>query len=104
MHDCIGWPQPNTIFHPLQVADGEARVSQLQREVDRLSQAVLKAQEGESVLKEKATSLSQTLQEVTDSHSSTQSRLLALQKTLSSAEQDKRLLQVCGLDQKMESL
>lgn len=86
------------VFYLLQVAEREARVSQLQRDVDRLSQNLLKAQEGESALKEKAASLSQTLQEVTASHSSTQSRLLALQKTLGSAEQDKRLLQVCGSD------
>lgn len=69
-------------------------MSLLQREVERLSQALLKAQEGESVLKEKTSSLKKSLQEATASHGSTQSRLAALQKTLSVAEQDKRLLQV----------
>lgn len=77
-----------------QVADGEARVSQLQREVDRLSQALLKAYDSESALKEKATSLNQSLQEVAATHSSTQSRLAALQKTSSMSEQEKRRLQV----------
>lgn len=69
-------------------------MSLLQREVERLSQALLKAQEAESLLKEKSTSLNQGLQEAAAAHSSTQSRLVALQKTLSLAEQDKRLLQV----------
>ena len=78
----------------LQVAEGEARVSLLQREVERLSQALLRAQEGESALKEKTASLSQTLQEAAAAHSGTQSRLVALQKTLSLVEQDKKLLQV----------
>lgn len=93
-------PMLQTVFHKLQVTEGESRVSQLQREVDRLNEIVLKAQEGESALKEKAASLSQTLQEVTASHSGMQSRLLALQKTVLSTEQDKRLLQVCGSDRK----
>lgn len=69
-------------------------MSLLQREVERLSQALLKAQEGESLLKEKASSLKKSLQEAAASHGSTQSRLAALQKALSAAEQDKRLLQV----------
>ena len=87
-----------TYFNILQVAEGEARVSSLQREVDRLNQALLKAQEGESALKQKVTSFNQTLQEVAAAHSSTQSRLVALQKTLNVAEQDKRLLQVSELE------
>lgn len=69
-------------------------MSLLQREVERLSQALLKAQEGESFLKEKTSSLKNSLQEAAASHSGTQSRLAALQKALSVAEQDKRLLQV----------
>lgn len=69
-------------------------MSLLHREVDRLNQALLKAQEGEAALKQKVTTLSQSLQEVAASHSGTQTRLAALQKTLSLAEQDKRLLQV----------
>lgn len=69
-------------------------MSLLHREVERLSQALLKSQEGESLLKEKTTSLSQLLQEAAAVHSSTQARLAALQKTLSIVEQDKRLLQV----------
>ena len=76
------------------MADGEARASLLQREVERLSQALLRAQEGESVLKETVSSLRKSLQEAAAAHSSTQSRLAALQKMLSAAEQDKRLLQV----------
>lgn len=71
-------------------------MSLLQREVERLSQALLKAQEGENSLKEKTTSLKKSLQEASAAHSCTQSRLAALQKTLSAAEQDKRLLQVSG--------
>lgn len=73
-------------------------MSLLQREVERLSQALLKAQESESVLKEKTSSLKKSLQEAVASHSSTQSRLTALQKTLTVAEQDKRLLQVSGTE------
>lgn len=83
-----------TDLYGLQVAEGEARVSLLQREVERLSEALLKAQEGESLLKEKTSSLKKSLQEAAASHGSTQSRLAALQKMLSAAEQDKRLLQV----------
>lgn len=79
----------------LQVADGEVRVSLLQREVERLSQALVKAQESESLLKEKTLSLNHSLQEATAAHSSTQSGLAALQKTLSVTEQEKNLLQVC---------
>lgn len=71
-------------------------MSVLQREVDRLNQALLKAQEGESLLKEKFTSLNQSLQGVSAAHSSTETRVAALQKTLSVAEQDKRHLQVSG--------
>lgn len=82
------------IFCKLQVAEGEARVSLLQREVERLSQALLKSREDESLLKEKASALKKSLQEAVASHSSTQSRLAALQKTLSDAEQAKMLLQV----------
>lgn len=75
-------------------------MSILQREVERLSQALLKAQEGESLLKEKSTSLNQSLQEVAAAHSSTQTRLAALQKSLSTAEQDKRHLQVSETETK----
>lgn len=82
-------------FDELQVADGEVRVSLLQREVERLSQALVKAQESESLLKEKTLSLNHSLQESTAAHSSTQSGLAALQKTLSVTEQEKNLLQVC---------
>ena len=73
-------------------------MSLLQREVERLSQALLKAQEAESLLKEKSASLNQSLQEATATHSSTQGRLVALQKTLCVAEQDKRLLQVSEIE------
>ena len=86
------------LIFKLQVAEGEARVSLLQREVERLSQALLKAQESESALKEKTSSLKKSLQEAAASHSSTQSRLTGLQKTLTVAEQDKRLLQVSGAE------
>uniref|UniRef100_A0A8C7KRB4 Rootletin-like n=1 Tax=Oncorhynchus kisutch TaxID=8019 RepID=A0A8C7KRB4_ONCKI len=68
-------------------------VASLQREVDRLSQALSKAQEGEVCLREKNQSLSQSLQEATVAHSATQGRLVALQKTLGLAEQDRRHLQ-----------
>lgn len=74
-------------------------MSLLQREVERLSQALLKTQEGESLLREKATSLNQSLQEAASAHSSSQSRLAALQKTLTVAEQDKRLQQVREMDE-----
>lgn len=69
-------------------------MTSLQSEVERLNQALLKAQESESLLKEKTISLNQSLQEATAAHSSTQGRLAALQKTLSVTEQDKRHLQV----------
>uniref|UniRef100_A0A8C8DBX3 Rootletin-like coiled-coil domain-containing protein n=1 Tax=Oncorhynchus tshawytscha TaxID=74940 RepID=A0A8C8DBX3_ONCTS len=68
-------------------------VASLQREVDRLSQALSKAQEGEVCLREKNQSLSQSLQEATVAHTATQGRLVALQKTLGLAEQDRRHLQ-----------
>lgn len=71
-------------------------MSLLQREVEKLSQALLKAQDGETLLKGKTTSLSQSLQDAAASHSSTQGRLAALQKTLTATEQDKRLQQVSG--------
>lgn len=78
----------------MQVTEGEARVALLQREVEMLSQALLKSQEGETLLREKITSLNQTIQEAAALQSSTQGRMAALQKTLSMAEQDRRLLQV----------
>lgn len=62
--------------------------------MERLSQALLKAQEDESLLREKTSSLRKSLQEAVASHSSTQSRLATLQKTLTEAEQTKRMLQV----------
>lgn len=83
-------------MHLSQVAEGESCVASLQREVDRLSQALSKAQEGEVCLREKNQSLSQSLQEATVAHSATQGRLVALQKTLGLAEQDRRHLQVGG--------
>jgi chromosome segregation ATPase len=69
-------------------------VASLQREVERLNQALLKVQEGEGLLKERNQSLSQSLQEVSVSHSATQGRLVTLQKSLSTSEQEKRQLQV----------
>lgn len=69
-------------------------MSLLQREVERLSHALLKSQEDESVLKEKMVSLRKSLQEAVASQSAHQSRLSALQKMLTEAERDKRLLQV----------
>lgn len=78
----------------MQVTEGEARVALLQREVEMLSQTLLKSQEGETLLREKITSLNQTIQEAAALQSSTQGRMAALQKTLSMAEQDRRLLQV----------
>lgn len=62
--------------------------------MERLSQALLKAQEDESLLREKTSSLRKSLQEAAASHSSTQSRLATLQKMLTEAEQTKRMLQV----------
>lgn len=62
--------------------------------MERLSQALLKSQEDESLLREKTSSLRKSLQEAAASHSSTQSRLACLQKTLTEAEQTKRMLQV----------
>lgn len=79
-----------------QVAEGEARASALHREVDRLSVALLKAQEDQSSLKEKTASLRKSLQEVTASNSSAEGRLTALHKTLSEAERVRRALQVSG--------
>ena len=89
------------VFHPncncmSQVAEGESRVSSLLREVEKLSQALSKAQEGESSLREKNQTLSQSLQEATAAHSATQGRLAVVQKSQCLAEQDRRQLQVCG--------
>ena len=89
--------------HEPQVAEGEVRVALLQRDVERLSQALLKAQESESSLKEKVTSLNQSLQEVAAAHSSTETRRAALQKSLSVSEQDKRPLQVSETKTKTSS-
>lgn len=94
----------NKMFiHPhllTQVAEGEARVSVLQREVDKLSQALLKAQENESLLKERTASLNMSLNEATTAHSSSQSRLAALQKSLTVSEQEKQQLQVSDTEVK----
>lgn len=76
------------------MAEGESRISSLQREVDRLTALLSKAQDGESVQKERALAFSQSLQEVTAAHSATQGRLAALQKTLGQAESERRQLQV----------
>lgn len=76
------------------MAEGESRISSLQREVDRLTALLSKAQDGESVQKERALALSQSLQEATAAHSATQGRLAALQKTLGQAESERRQLQV----------
>lgn len=62
--------------------------------MERLSHALLKAQEDESVLKEKMSSLRKSLQEAAASQSGHQSRLAALQKILTESERDKQLLQV----------
>uniref|UniRef100_A0A8C7GH56 Ciliary rootlet coiled-coil, rootletin n=1 Tax=Oncorhynchus kisutch TaxID=8019 RepID=A0A8C7GH56_ONCKI len=70
-----------------------SRVTSLQRELERLSQALSKVHEGEACLREKTQNLSQSLQEATAAHSATQGRLVALQKTLGLAEQDRRHLQ-----------
>jgi len=72
-------------------------VASLQREVERLSQALLKVQEAEGLLKEKSQGLNQSLQEASTAHSATQGRLVTLQKNLSVSEQEKRQLQV-GFD------
>lgn len=77
-----------------QVAEGEARLASLQREVERLTALLSKAQDGESVHKERVLALSQSLQEATAAHSATQGRLAALQKTLGQAETERRQLQV----------
>lgn len=79
-----------------QVAEGEARASALHREVERLSVALLKAQEEQSSLKEKTASLRKSLQEATSSSSSAEGRLATLHKTLSEAERVRRALQVSG--------
>lgn len=71
-------------------------MSLLQTEVEQLSQALLKAEENEAVLREKNASLNQSLQELAAAHGSAQSRLTALQKALSMTEQEKQHLQVGG--------
>lgn len=76
------------------MAEGEARLASLQREVERLTALLSKAQDGESVHKERVLALSQSLQEATTAHSATQGRLAALQKTLGQAETERRQLQV----------
>ena len=69
-------------------------MSALQREVERLTQLLAKALEGESSQRERVQSLAQSLQEATAAHSATQGRLSTLQKTLGLAEQERRQLQV----------
>lgn len=91
-------------FYKLQLSEGEARTSLLQRETERLSHALLKSQEDESGLKEKISSLRKSLQEAAASHSSHQSRLAALQKVLTEAEHDKRLLQVRETGEKTQTV
>lgn len=76
------------------MAEGEGNISSLQREVDRLTLLLSKAQEAETVQKERALALSQDLQEATAAHSVTQGRLGALQKTLGQTENERRQLQV----------
>lgn len=66
----------------------------LQREVERLSQLLAKAQEGESGQRERVQSLALSLQEATSAHSATQGRLSTVQKSLGLAEQERRQLQV----------
>lgn len=82
---------PSCVF---QVTEGEARLASLQREVERLTAVLSKAQDGESVHKERVLALSQSLQEATAAHSATQGRLSTLQKTLGQAETERRQLQV----------
>uniref|UniRef100_A0A8B9RJA6 Ciliary rootlet coiled-coil, rootletin n=1 Tax=Astyanax mexicanus TaxID=7994 RepID=A0A8B9RJA6_ASTMX len=77
-----------------QVVDAESRVAALQREMDRLTAVLCKVQDAECVQREKAQTVSLTLQETAAAHSATQGRLATLQKSLSTAEQDRRLLQV----------
>lgn len=98
----VCWVKDKLDLYTLQVAEGEVRASLLQREVERLSQALRAVQEDESLLREKTSSLKKSLQEAAASHSSTQSRLAALQKMLTEAEQDKRLLQVSEMDGQQE--
>lgn len=70
--------------------------------MERLSHALLKAQEDESVLKEKMSSFRKSLQEAAASQSGHQSRLAALQKMLTEAERDKQLLQVSEHGRKIQ--
>lgn len=98
----VCWVKDKFDLYTLQVAEGEVRASLLQREVERLSQALRAVQEDESLLREKTSSLKKSLQEAAASHSSTQSRMAALQKMLTEAEQDKRLLQVSEMDEQQE--
>ena len=69
-------------------------MSQLQREVDRLTQSLLRAQESECLLKERAASLNLSISEATAAQSSSQSRLALLQKSLTTSELEKQQLQV----------
>lgn len=71
--------------------------------MERLSHALFKAQEDESVLKEKTSSLRKSLQEAVASQSGHQSRLAALQKMLTEAERDKQLLQVSETGGKIQT-
>lgn len=77
-----------------QVLDAEIRIGSLQKEVDRLTALLSRAQDAECVQREKVQSVSHSLQEATSAHSTTQGRLCTLQKNLSTSEQDRRLLQV----------
>lgn len=76
------------------MVEAEARVSSLQREVDRVSSLLSKAQDLESVQRDRAQTLSQSLQDSNAAHSATQGRLATLQKNLTLTEQERKQLQV----------
>lgn len=78
----------------VEVVETEARVSSLQREVDRVSSLLSKAQDVESVQRDRIQSLSQSLQDSNAAHSVNQGRLATLQKNLTHTEQERKQLQV----------
>lgn len=79
-----------------QVADSEVKAGTLQLTVERLNGALAKVEESEGTLRSKVQSLTDALAQSSASLTSTQDKNLHLQKTLSTCEHDRQVLQVWG--------
>lgn len=92
-------PMKGARDHPLpscQVADSEVKAGTLQLTVERLNGALAKVEESEGTLRSKVQSLTDALAQSSASLTSTQDKNLHLQKTLSTCEHDRQVLQVWG--------